>query len=283
MGGKKKNKTKKKKTKIQLAAEKRHETFKKTRVQTWGGTKKHYTARELKRIDDAGLSRSKVTGGVEADKKSAPSMPQKTDSPQYQGRSGAIQLKKDQLRFAADRAEGNKVNPRAIENRLRRIRNDISRITPISSVSLLNNRQIAQRREDSARFRAANLTRPNRGGSSNTTSRVEDQAMIQQMQPTTGQTGYSPIMGQAGLDNSQLTRIQNQAYDAAFGSYTTGAGGNVMSSNVNTGTGSSAPSSTVGPSRGRFDLRMFAPLTSRNSGPRNLLNRRGMRITSLNV
>jgi len=270
-------------SRMRARARARHARFKKTRVQTYGGTKKSYTKRELQKIDAAGLSRSKVTGGVEADKKPTPSMPQKTDSPKYQGRSGLVQLKKDQIKFAADRAKGDRINPHNVENRLRQIRNAVASFTPISSVSLLNNRQVAQRREDAARFRAANLTRPNRGGSSNTASRVENQAMMQLMQPTTGQTGYSPIMGQTGLDDSQLTRIQNQAYDAAFGAYTTGSGGNVMSSNVNTGTGTSAPSSTVGTGRGQFNLRMFRPLTTRNSGPRNLLNRRGMRITSLNV
>ena len=35
--------TKKKKTKVQEAAAKRHETFKKTGVQTFGGTKKRYS------------------------------------------------------------------------------------------------------------------------------------------------------------------------------------------------------------------------------------------------
>jgi len=275
----------KKKTysRVQRAAKKRHARFKKTRVQTFGGTKKSYTKKELAKIDAAGYSRSTYTGGVEADKKPAPSMPQKADSPEYQGRSGAIQLKKDQLAFAAERAEGNKVNARNIENRLRQIRNVVAGFTPISPVSLLNNRQIAQKREDAVRFRAANLTRPNRGGSSNTASRVDNQVAMQMMQPTTGQTGYSSVMGQTGLDNSELTRIQNQAYNAAFGAYTTGSGGNIASSNVNTGTGTSAPGSTAGPGRGKFSLRMFAPLTVSNRGPRNLLNRRGMRITSLNV
>ena len=258
---------------MRARARARHARFKKTRVQTFGGTKKSYTKRELQKIDAAGLSRSKVTGGVEADKKPAT----KPTTPMATFREDAAE------QAALNRSQPNVVNPRNVENRLRQIRNAVASFTPISSVNLLTNRQVAQKREDAARYRAANLTRPNRGGSSNTASRVENQAMMQLMQPTTGQTGYSPIMGQTGLDDSQLTRIQNQAYDAAFGAYTTGSGGNVMSSNVNTGTGTSAPSSTVGTGRGQFNLRMFRPLTTRNSGPRNLLNRRGMRITSLNV
>jgi len=263
-------------TKAQKAAKKRHARFKATvkatgkRVQTHGGTKQNYTKRELAAIDKSPYSRSTYTGGAVADKKPAakPATPMATfrEDPKEQA--------------ALNRSQPDATNPRAIENRLRQIRNSIASFTPISPVRLLNNREIAQGREDNARFRAANLTRPSRGGNSST--RIAAQATMQQLQPTTGQTGYSPVMGQTGLDNSQLTRIQNQAYDAAFGSYTTGAGGSTMSS-VNTGTNTSAPSSTTGTSRGRFDLRMFAPLTTRNSGPRNLLNRRGMRITSLNI
>ena len=261
------------KTKAQKAAAKRHARFKKTRVQTFGGTKKNYTKRELKKIDDAGFSRSTYTGGAVADKKPAP------EPVKLQPRT----FREDPVEQAAlNRSQPDAVNPRNVENRLRQIRNAIASFTPISSVSLLNNRQVAQKREDAARYRAANLTRPNRGGSRNTPTRIAAQVLQQQQQPTTGATGYDPIMGQTGLDNSQLTRIQNQAYDAAFGAYTTGAGGNTMSS-VNTGTGTSAPSSTVGTGRGKFSLRMFAPLTVSNRGPRNLLNRRGMRITSLNV
>ena len=64
MGGKKKNNSKKKKTKVQLAAQKRHETFKKTGVQTFGGTKKKYSKKEAEKIEKAGLSFSKVTGGA---------------------------------------------------------------------------------------------------------------------------------------------------------------------------------------------------------------------------
>ena len=46
------------------AARKRHENFKKTRVQTFGGTRKKYSTREAERIRDAGLNFSKVTGGA---------------------------------------------------------------------------------------------------------------------------------------------------------------------------------------------------------------------------
>ena len=46
------------------AARARHANFKKTRVQTHGGTRKRYSAAEARRIRDAGLNFSKVTGGA---------------------------------------------------------------------------------------------------------------------------------------------------------------------------------------------------------------------------
>ena len=69
-GGKK---TKKKKTKAQQAAAKRHANFKKTRVQTFGGTKKRYTKAEARKIEKAGLNFSKVTGGAANPLNRAPS------------------------------------------------------------------------------------------------------------------------------------------------------------------------------------------------------------------
>ena len=319
MGGKKGNKSKKKKTKVQLAAQKRHETFKKTGVQTFGGTKKSYTKKELAKIDQANLSRSAVTGGVVADKKPvksiAPVKPERddfantrqgavnytgamakfkiADSPSARAAAYEKTLDPNSFRGLADGAttgvgpvasgdayaRGMATDGRSVENRLRQTRNIISNATLgiVPKVRLLPAKEIADRR--------ANFTPPpnlrSRGGGGGF-QRVAAQVLQQQQQPTTGDTGtYDPILGQTGLDNSELTRIQNQAYDASFGAYTTGSGGSIMSSNVNTGT--SAPGSTVGPSRGRFNLRMFSPLAMRRGGPSNLLNRRGLRITSLNV
>ena len=54
----------KKKTAVQQAAAKRHANFKKTGVQTFGGTKKKYSKKEAEKIEKAGLSFSKVTGGA---------------------------------------------------------------------------------------------------------------------------------------------------------------------------------------------------------------------------
>lgn len=69
-GGKK---SKKKKTKVQQAAAKRHANFKKTRVQTFGGTRKNYSKEDARKIEAAGLSFSKVTGGAANPLNRAPS------------------------------------------------------------------------------------------------------------------------------------------------------------------------------------------------------------------
>lgn len=73
MGGKRKSRPKKKKTKVQQAAAKRHANFKKTGVQTHGGTKKKYSKAEARKIEKAGLSFSKVTGGAANPLNRAPS------------------------------------------------------------------------------------------------------------------------------------------------------------------------------------------------------------------
>ena len=73
MGGKRSNRSKKKKSKVQQAAAKRHANFKKTlaktgkRVQTFGGTKKKYTkseARALEKAHGGAAGFSRVTGGA---------------------------------------------------------------------------------------------------------------------------------------------------------------------------------------------------------------------------
>ena len=329
--GKRKSKPKKKKTKVQQAAAKRHATFKKTRVQTFGGTRKasSYSKKEIARIDAAGLSRSAVTGGKVADKKPvasiAPKKPERSDFPNT--RSGAVEyagamtkfkiadspsgraaayektLDPNSFRGLADGAttgvgpvasgdayaRGMATDGRSVENRLRQTRNIISNATIgiVPKVRLLPAKEIADRRADPFSRTVLNSNRdPRQGGGSGGSggggqTRVAAQVLQQQQQPTTGATGYDPVIGQTGLDNSELTRIQNQAYDATFGAYTTGSGGSLMSSNVNTGT--STPGPTAGPGRGKFNLRMFSPLAMRRGGPRDLLNRRGLRITSLNV
>ena len=305
---------------MRARARARHKRFKKTRVQTFGGTRKgsSYSKKELKKIDAAGFSRSTYTGGAVADKKPvksiAPVKPERSDFPEtrqgdinYAGemakfkiadspsaRAAAYEKTLDPKSFrglsdgatfgvgpvaSGDAyARGMATDGRSIENRLRQTRNIISNATLglVPKVRLLPAKEIADRR--------ANFSRPNltRGGGGGGQTRVDAQILQQMQQPTIGTTGTTdPIMGQTGLDNSELTRIQNQAYDATFGAYTTGSGGSIMSSNVNTGT--SAPGPTAGPGRGKFNLRMFSPIAMRRGGPRDLLNRRGLRITSLNV
>ena len=50
--------------KIRDAARIRHQNFKKTGVQTFGGTRRNYSTKEAEKIRDAGLNFSKVTGGA---------------------------------------------------------------------------------------------------------------------------------------------------------------------------------------------------------------------------
>ena len=81
MGGGKKKKTKKKKTKVQQAAAKRHANFKKTGVQTHGGTRKSYSKKEATKIGQLGKvgnesssqAFSRITGGAANPLNRAPS------------------------------------------------------------------------------------------------------------------------------------------------------------------------------------------------------------------
>ena len=56
MGGKRSNRSKKKKTAVQKAAEARHAKFKQTRVQTFGGKRTSFSNAEKTRIKKAGYS-----------------------------------------------------------------------------------------------------------------------------------------------------------------------------------------------------------------------------------
>lgn len=75
MGGKRKSRPKKKKTAVQKAAAKRHANFKKTRVQTFGGTRKSYSVKEANKIDKAlgKGSFARVTKGAADPRNRAPS------------------------------------------------------------------------------------------------------------------------------------------------------------------------------------------------------------------
>ena len=75
MGGKRSNRSKKKKSKVQQAAAKRHANFKKTRVQTFGGTRKSYSVKEANKIDKAlgKGSFARVTRGAADPRNRAPS------------------------------------------------------------------------------------------------------------------------------------------------------------------------------------------------------------------
>ena len=81
MGGGGKKKSKKKKSKVQQAAAKRHANFKKTGVQTHGGTRKNYSKKEATKIGQLGKvgnetssqAFSRITGGAANPLNRAPS------------------------------------------------------------------------------------------------------------------------------------------------------------------------------------------------------------------
>ena len=81
MGGGGKKKSKKKKSKVQQAAAKRHANFKKTGVQTHGGTRKNYSKKEAAKIGKLGAvgnesssqAFSRITGGAANPLNRAPS------------------------------------------------------------------------------------------------------------------------------------------------------------------------------------------------------------------
>tara|TARA_B100000945_G_C20225460_1_gene522640 strand:- start:44 stop:787 length:744 start_codon:yes stop_codon:yes gene_type:complete len=245
---------KKPKTRAQKAAAKRHARFKKTRVQTFGGTKKSYTARELKKIDDAGFSRSTYTGGAVKDK---PAIRQ-IDPTQFDSRGQQVS------------AFGSPVN----------MVKSLLNIVPGVNMRLATNAEIRASQQNKP-----TLTRPkSRGGS----SRIEQQAAATDMSPYTAEpigTQQQPINYiQGGTDNSQLTRIQQQSYQdnlsrmmGNFGTTSTAAAGGSTQT-------PSAPQ--IGSFRGIRRFNMFAPKSSymaQGSGSQNLLNRSGLRITSLNT
>ena len=51
-------------SRMRARARARHKNFKKTRVQTFGGTRKNYSKKDARKIEAAGLNFSKVTGGA---------------------------------------------------------------------------------------------------------------------------------------------------------------------------------------------------------------------------
>ena len=243
---------KKPKTRAQKAAAKRHARFKKTRVQTFGGTKKSYTAKELKKIDDAGFSRSTYTGGAVKDKPKINKVPSTPISEQYK-----------------TSAFGSPVN----------MVKSLLNIVPGVNLRLATNAEIRASQQNKPV-----LTKPKTRGS----SRIEQQAAATDMSPYTAEpigTQQQPFNYiQGGTDNSQLTRIQQQSYQDNLSRMMGNFG---TTSTATAGGGTQTPSAPqIGSFRGMRRFNMFAPKSSymaQGSGSKDLLNRSGLRITSLNI
>ena len=125
-------------------------------------------------------------------------------------------------------------------------------------------------------------------GSSGGTSRIQQQAAAAQMQPETAPTIGQPIeeTGAAPMDNSELTRIQSQAYNTQLTSSLAGMfGGQGSVSYIPQGSTDLSPTLKAGQSRGRRRVRMFGA-RRRRGGTGDQFSRAGDRIaklTNLNI
>ena len=233
-------------TRVQRAAAKRHKRFKKTRVQTHGGTRRNYSKRELKKIDDAGYSRSTYTGGAVKDKPKINKVPSTTISDQYK-----------------TSAFGSPLN--AIKT--------LANFVPGVNMQLATNQQI----RDSVQ-NAPTLTRPkSRGGTTRVQQMAESMFIQPEMAPQMGQP-INQTGSNVGTDNQNLTRIQSQAYNTQLmnslsGIYGQGSGGTMTQSNP------VAPTATAGTSRGKRRVRLFGVPTTRRTGDQ--FSRAGDRIAKL--
>lgn len=130
--------------------------------------------------------------------------------------------------------------------------------------------------------RAPNLTRRRRGGGGGV-SRIEQQAAMAQMQPETAPTIGQPIeeTGAAPMDNSELTRIQSQAYNTQLTSSLVDMfGGQGSVGYVPQGDAALSPTLQAGKSRGRRRVRMFGARRKRG-GTGDQFSRAGDRIAKL--
>ena len=246
-------------SRAQKAAKKRHKRFKATvkttgrRVQTFGGTRRNYSKKDLAAIDKAGFSRSTYTGGAVKDKAEP-----KTDTS-----------------FASFRASGGAeaaANVRAFGSPLNAIKT-LANFLPGVNMKRATDAQI----RDSV-MNAPTLTRPkSRGG----TTRVQQMAESMFIQPQIAPQFEQPINqtgSNVGTDNQNLTRIQSQAYNTQLmnslsGIYGQGSGGTMTQSNP------AAPTATAGTSRGKRRVRLFGVPTTRRTGDQ--FSRAGDRIAKL--
>jgi len=234
-------------SKMRARARARHKRFKKTRVQTFGGTRRNYSKRDLKKIDAAGYSRSTYTGGAVKDKPKI----RKIEPTQFDSRGQNVS------------AFGSPLN--AIKT--------LANFVPGVNMQLATDAQIRASQQDKP-----TLTRPNsRGG----TTRVQQMAESMFIQPEIAPQFEQPMTqtgSNTGTDDQNLTRIQSQAYNTQLmnslsGIYGQGTGGAIAQSS------SATPTPTAGTSRGKRRVRLFGVPKTRRTGDQ--FSRAGDRIAKL--
>ena len=240
-------------SRMRSRARARHKRFKRTRVQTFGGTRRNYSKRDLKKIDAAGYSRSTYTGGAVKDKATP-----KTDTS-----------------FASFRAEGGAeaaANVSAFGSPLNAIKS-LGNMLPGVNMKLATDAQIAASQQNKP-----TLTRPkSRGGSTRVQQMAESMFIQPEIAPQMGQPTYQ-TGSNTGTDDQNLTRIQSQAYNTQLmnslsGIYGQGTGGAIAQSS------SATPAPTAGTPRGKRRVRLFGVPKTRRTGDQ--FSRAGDRIAKL--
>ena len=234
-------------SRMRARARARHKRFKKTRVQTFGGTRRNYSKRDLQKIDAAGFSRSTYTGGAVKDK---PKIRQ-IEPTQFDSRGQKVS------------AFGSPVN----------MVKSVLNMVPGVNMRLATNAEIRASQQDKP-----TLARPKSRGGSTRVQQMAESMFIQpevapQFQQPTYQTGSN-----TGTDDQNLTRIQSQAYNTQLmnslsGLYAQGTGGAIAQSS------SATPTPTAGTSRGKRRVRLFGVPKTRRTGDQ--FSRAGDRIAKL--
>ncbi len=182
-------------------------------------------------------------------------------------------------------ARGLNTDNKNVENRLRQVRNVASTLTGglIPSVRKLTDKEIADRRTKVAAQRQANFMGRRTGGSGGGVSRIQQQAAATELLPEIAPTIGQPISqtGAAPMDNSELTRIQSQAYNTQLTSSLAGMfGGQGSVGYTPQGSPELSPTLRAGQSRGRRRVRLFGA-RRRRGGTGDQFSRAGDRIARL--
>ena len=234
-------------SRMRASARARHKRFKKTRVQTFGGTRRNYSKRDLKKIDAAGYSRSTYTGGAVKDKPKV----RKIEPTQFDSRGQNVS------------AFGSPLN--ALKS--------LGNMIPGVNMQLATDAQIRASQQDKP-----TLTRPkSRGGTTRVQQLAESMFIQPEIAPQMGQPTYQ-TGSNTGSDDQNLTRIQSQAYNTQLmnslsGIYGQGTGGAIAQSS------SATPAPTAGTPRGKRRVRLFGVPKTRRTGDQ--FSRAGDRIAKL--